>query len=207
MQRFLPALIALVLLFSTVGWSADFWKGYEAYQKKDYATALREFKPLAEKGHAQAQNMLGWMYYYGEGVPQDYKTAVKWYRLAAEQGHAYAQYWLAEMYQDGKGVLQNYVYAHMWYNVCASQGPEDPDKDLREIELERRDIAAGARDRIAKEMSPSQIEKAQELATDWSPFIRLHTPSEHITSSTPSLSSLIFLVNVWRKSTKDMTEF
>ena len=166
MKRSLPVLIALLFLFLKVGWSVDFWKGFKAYQKKDYRTALREFRPLAEKGHSQAQNMMGWMYYYGEGIPQSYKTAVKWYRLAAEQGQPYAQYWLAEMYQDGKGVLQNYVYAHMWYNVCASQGAEDPDKDLREIELERRDIAAGARDRIAKEISPSQIAKAQELARE-----------------------------------------
>ena len=54
MKRSLPILIALVLLFSTVGWSADFWKGFKAYQKKDYATALREFKPLSEQGHATA---------------------------------------------------------------------------------------------------------------------------------------------------------
>jgi len=66
--------------------SADFQKGLTAYDNGDYATALREWKPLAEQGYYNAQNNLGVMYDSGRGVPQDYKTAVKWYRLAAEQG-------------------------------------------------------------------------------------------------------------------------
>ena len=42
------------------GWSADFEKGLDAYKNKDYATALREWKPLAEQGNARAQfNLCG----------------------------------------------------------------------------------------------------------------------------------------------------
>ena len=78
----------LLLLSSTEGWSADFQKGVTAYNKKDYATALREWKPLAKQGNFSAQYLLGVMYRKGQGVPQDYKTAVKWYSLAAKQGNA-----------------------------------------------------------------------------------------------------------------------
>ena len=60
----------------------------DAAKSGDFATALREWKPLAEQGIADAQFKLGLMYSLGRSVPQDYKTAVKWYRLAAEQGHA-----------------------------------------------------------------------------------------------------------------------
>ena len=65
--------------------------------KGDYATALREWTPLAEQGHAYAQSSLGLMYQKGKGVSQDYKTAVKWWRLAAEQGHARAKTNLKKM--------------------------------------------------------------------------------------------------------------
>ena len=49
-------------------------------QKGDLATALREWRPLAEQGDAKAQYNLGVMYDNGKGVTQDYKEAVKWYR-------------------------------------------------------------------------------------------------------------------------------
>jgi len=72
--------------------SADLQRGSDAYKNKDYATVLREWKPLAEQGNARAQHNLGLMYYNGQGVPKDHETAVKWFTLAAEQGDADAQY-------------------------------------------------------------------------------------------------------------------
>ena len=54
-----PATICLtlaVLLGSAgVSWSADFQKGVAAYESGDFATALREWTPLAEQGDAAAQ--------------------------------------------------------------------------------------------------------------------------------------------------------
>jgi TPR repeat protein len=44
-----------------VSWSADFQKGLTAYDSGDYATALREWTPLAEQGYADAQYNLGVM--------------------------------------------------------------------------------------------------------------------------------------------------
>ena len=76
--------LAVLLGSAGVSWSADFNKGFDAYKKGDYKTALREFKPLTKQGYARAQYTLGLMYDKGEGVVQDDKTAVKWYTLAAK---------------------------------------------------------------------------------------------------------------------------
>ena len=89
--------IAVLLGSVGVSESADFQKGMDAAQTGDFATALREWKPLAEQGHANAQFNLGMMYTIVRGVPQDDKTAAKWYRLAAEQGHADAKERLKEL--------------------------------------------------------------------------------------------------------------
>jgi TPR repeat protein len=83
--------LAVLLGSAGVSESADFQKGLTAYKSGDYATALREWTPLAEQGNAVAQYNLGVMYRKGKGVPQNHKTAVKWYRLSAEQGDADAQ--------------------------------------------------------------------------------------------------------------------
>jgi TPR repeat protein len=47
---------------------ADFVKGLNAYENKDYATALMEWMPLADAGDSQAQYNLGWMYKRGRAI-------------------------------------------------------------------------------------------------------------------------------------------
>ena len=65
-MRNLTATICLtfVLLLGSAGVSrsADFQKGVTAYESGEYATALREWNPLAEQGNAVAQYNLGLMY-------------------------------------------------------------------------------------------------------------------------------------------------
>ena len=72
--------LTLAVLLGSAGTvlSAEFQKGWHAYQKGNYATALREWKHLAEQGHASAQTSLGVMYRDGQGVEKDFKEAVKW---------------------------------------------------------------------------------------------------------------------------------
>ncbi|MNF48082.1 putative beta-lactamase HcpD precursor [compost metagenome] len=98
--------ICLVLLGVLNTVYAGFDEGFSAFQRGDFTTALREWRPLAEQGNAAAQSNLGLMYAQGQGVPQDFKEAIKWYRLAAEQGAALAQSNLGVLYADGYGVPQ-----------------------------------------------------------------------------------------------------
>jgi hypothetical protein len=57
--------------------------GLAAYNRGDYATALRLFPPLAEQGNALAQRELGVMFYEGKGVKQDDVKAHKWLKPQA----------------------------------------------------------------------------------------------------------------------------
>ena len=84
-------LLIVILTLSTQSF-AGFIDGLSAYNTGDYATALREWKVLANKGDAEAQNRLGIMYKYGKGVVQDTAEANKWFRKAADQGDIIAQY-------------------------------------------------------------------------------------------------------------------
>ena len=102
--------------------AADFQTGWQAYESGDYATALREFRPLAEQGIAEAQYNLGLMYAAGEGVPKDDAEAVKWFRKAAEQGVALAQHNVGAMYANGRGVPKDDVEAVKWFRKAAEQG-------------------------------------------------------------------------------------
>ena len=149
MKTLLAIPLVLMSLASFPSWGTDLEKGLTAWQSGDFATAVREWTPLAKQGNASAQYYLGLMYDNGDGVLQDYKTALKWYTLAAEQGHAAAQTNLGVMYALGQGVIKDNVYAHMWANIASSNGDEDGGK-FREL--------------VAKEMTQSQLEEAQALA-------------------------------------------
>ncbi len=60
------ALIAALCAGFTLGLTAPAWAGLDegvaAYHRGDYATALREWRPLAEQGDADAEYNLGLMY-------------------------------------------------------------------------------------------------------------------------------------------------
>ena len=147
--------------------------GVTALDSGDTATALQLLRPLADQGNAVAQFVLGTMYVGGRGVRQDYAEAARWYRLAAEQGHPWAQSALGFFFVNGRGVPKNYVLAHMWLNLAATLPFDFPfgsakivnEKDQREFQ----EIAAGARDKLALEMTPAQIAEAQKLAREWKP--------------------------------------
>ena len=124
--------------------------GIAADEAKDYKPTLKGLIILANNGDVDAQNTLGDMYNSGRGAIQDYKQAVVWYTLAANQGHGEAQESLGLLYAIGLGVTQNRVIGHMWANIAASYG--------------RPHIA---RDLIAKEMTPQQVEQAQQKARKW----------------------------------------
>ena len=111
-------LAVVVVLVAAPAW-ADLGAGAEAFKRSDYATALKEWRPLAEQGHAGAQVMLGVMYDYGRGVTKDYAEAIRWYRLAAAQGLAEAQNNLGVMYRKGRGVPQDDTEAVRWDRKAA----------------------------------------------------------------------------------------
>ena len=125
--------MTVLLGSSGVCWSADFQKGLDAVERGDYATAVKEWTPLAEQGDAPAQVYLGQMYERGLGVSQDYKTAVKWYTLAAEQGLAIAQYNLGVMYDKGEGVPLNYTTALREWKPLAEQGDASAQTNLGQM--------------------------------------------------------------------------
>lgn len=102
--------------------AADFAAGVKAYDAGDYATAYKEWLPLAEGGDVAAQRNIGHLYRWGQGVTRDAAEAAHWYRRAAEQGFDRAQANLASLYLAGEGVEQDYVEAAKWFGAAAVQG-------------------------------------------------------------------------------------
>ena len=119
MLRFV--VVFLLFVSGVSAHAADFQTGSDAYDRGDYATALEEWRPLAEQGDAVAQAHLGLMYAKGEGVPEDDQGSSEWYRLAAEQGDAEAQFGLGWMYEKGK-VFPKMIGSSEMVQTCCRTG-------------------------------------------------------------------------------------
>ena len=113
-------LVAAVLIaFSATPIFAQSVKaGIEAWQKADYPAAVNIWRPLAEKGDADAAFNLGQAYRLGRGVPINLAAAQTWLERAARKGHIDAQTTLGLMlFQTG-----NRVAGLRWLGQAAERG-------------------------------------------------------------------------------------
>ena len=161
--------------------------GVNAYGRKDYATARRILRPLAERGSAIAQFYLGLSYERGKRVSESEAEAVNWFRKAAEHGLAASQAALGTRYFIGWGVPQSYAEAMNWSLKAAKQGNPSAQAILGTIyesgygvpknfvlaymwftiSAHDPDFEPGTRrnlDEIARHLAPSQITEAKSLA-------------------------------------------
>jgi TPR repeat protein len=74
MIRAFRAILPSFILLSSAGPIED---ATAALERRDSATALQLLRPLAERGNADAQMKLGFLYVAGGGIPQDYAAAVE----------------------------------------------------------------------------------------------------------------------------------
>jgi cell division septation protein DedD len=92
--------------------------GIEAWQKADYSSAVAIWRPLAEKGDADAQFNLGQAYRLGRGVPINLAAAQSWFERAADKGHIDAQTTLGLLlFQNG-----NHIGGLRWLKAASDQG-------------------------------------------------------------------------------------
>src|SRR5262244_4388002 len=118
---------------------------YVAYDRANYATALKVWLPLAEQGDASAQTNVGEIFEKGLGVPPDYAAAAAWYRRGAERGYSRAAINLGQLYEQGHGVPKDPVQALGWYRKAAGLSdlpfglaatPTPPSQETKQLRVE-----------------------------------------------------------------------
>lgn len=83
MLKRVVASVAVAVMLVGAALAGPWEDGVAPYRRGDYATALRVWQPLAERGDPRAENNLGVLYEKGLGVSADIKRAADWYRSAA----------------------------------------------------------------------------------------------------------------------------
>ena len=115
---------------------------------KNYALVLATLLSLLIPAQSWGDALQKGLDAYGS---RDYATALEEWLPLAELGDAEAQYFLGGLYSGGLGVTQDYLKAYMWFDISSSEGYY---------------LSTMNKEVTVKYMTPSQIEKAQELARE-----------------------------------------
>lgn len=109
---------ALIALIAAPISAQSVKNGIDAWQRADYSGAVAIWRPLAEKGDADAEFNLGQAYRLGRGVPTNLAAAKTWFERAANQGHVDAETTLGLLlFQNG-----NQGEGLTWLKKAALQG-------------------------------------------------------------------------------------
>lgn len=114
---------------------------YVAYDRANYATALKVWLPAAQQGDVNAMYYVGKIYEQGLGVEPDYALAAEWYRKAAEKGHSPSMINLGSLYEAGRGVPQDLTQAMNWYRKASGLTTGTLELVTQEEEARRRAAA------------------------------------------------------------------
>lgn len=125
--------------------------------KKDDAKAVEWYTRSVALGNVDAMQALGMMYQYGEGTEKNSAQAVNLFEQAANKGNVLSQNTLAAIYAAGDGVTQNLPKAYAWYRVLAENKQEG---------------ASASVARIAKQLSPVQLQLANQMYQHYSSVIK-----------------------------------
>ncbi len=183
--------------FTAVLLGSDLAAGKRAYEKGDYATALKELFPVADQGDPQALYLVGSMVFEGKGVRQDKRAGAALLQFAADDGYPEAELRLATMYQDGDGVPKRTDNSLYWNRRAAEHGlplaqwgmgvrswaGEMGSKDRVQAymwfslcsgsddalrgNLKTGETCAMCRNALAREMTLGQIDEAKQRTKDW----------------------------------------
>lgn len=174
--RSLNRLVWVLLVFSlsvcqladaTDETNASYNAGVQAWRKKDYPEAAKQWSQAVLSGNVDAMNNLAFLYFNGLGMKPRISEAISLWRVAAYAGQSEAQWHLGASYQDGNGVEKDTLKAYAWYQ-CALENArrkKDSDKSGTEAAIEQ-DVTRSV-GRLVTGMSPDDLHRAKALADEY----------------------------------------
>jgi beta-lactamase regulating signal transducer with metallopeptidase domain len=142
--------------------------------KKDFNKAARIYQVLADKGSVEAQQALGEMYWYGNGVTSNPQLAAEWFKKAASNGSLNAEKYLALLNEREKRIAEINYYLE-----------EFDGKDLKfsEMNCTRPDFSDTAKNSVDIE---NMIGQMNEFATCFNKYGEKLNSSKNLSSVIPN---------------------
>ncbi len=131
---------------------------FSIYKKRKYADIKSTLESMAQYSSHDAEELLGIMYLYGQGVTKDSKKAFDLLTKAAEAGRPLAEHHLGVMYFTGEGMeLPDEITALMWLHIAILHYSDGPEKDR----------AITDRDAVYGKLNRHDKQQAMDMVHDW----------------------------------------
>lgn len=145
-------------------------------------------KQRAEKGDADAQMLVSFAYFSGDGVKADMERSIEWMRKAADSGQTKAQILLGSYYLDGLFLSKDAEQAVGWFRRAADKGDAEAQLKLGDLyaagtgikksdqdayfwwllsSAQGNKAAKKKRDKVEKKLTSQQFDDAQAQAKIW----------------------------------------
>lgn len=129
----IAAFLFSVLLLPATAASSSLDSAAKAFQNGAFAEAYSDYIVLARENNAQAQRIVGEMYFRGQGVPQNHEAAYQWNLRAAAQGDHLAQFSIGYFHENGLGTKKSLEQAREYYFLSAKQDYSPAQEKLGDI--------------------------------------------------------------------------
>jgi len=101
--------------------------GGQYYERRDFDLALKYYDMASEKGDSDADECLGYVYYYGRVGEPDYEKAFMYFSRGMERGNVVSAYKVADMYKNGYFVERDYgkyaeIVESLWSQYSSPAG-------------------------------------------------------------------------------------
>jgi TPR repeat protein len=143
--------------------------GVEAYKKRNYSEAARQWTSSVGNGDIEAMNNLGYLLYNGYGVVKDTDRAVQLWKVAAEAGESEAQWHLGAAYETGVGTRESPSEAYAWYRCAIESASNNLKSKIKDHDSEAaiRSDATESLNKLKARISPSDAQRGEVLAGDY----------------------------------------
>lgn len=113
--------------WNTLG--AHYYGGTRGFEQ-NFSKAMDLYRKAASMGSRQAQENLGYCYYYGRDGKPDYGKAFHYFALGAFDGHLISLYKIGDMYRNGYYVEKNEREAFLIYMHCLNTMTEEYEMEV-----------------------------------------------------------------------------
>ncbi len=192
--------VLLLICCTTTSFAKEeLYSAKRSIREGNYAEAYCLLKPMAKKGHPEAQYQIGWMYHNGYGLAVDDAKAAYWWEKAAGHNTLDAMTALVMLYREGGIGIKKDLPKAAKYLLKAAQSGDEEARMLLSYFLEDADWALQSQIKKVLDSNPESLGPVMFVNVDKANMRKSPSTNSAVIETAKNGEKLIFLArrNDW----------